>query len=314
VTRLQREWPTTTQNNQQVPDLAQAPFALMAIVNRIDLQATGNGQLRFLFGLHPSAMAPQLNPQAQSFTVSFDYLLPSTQQLPDRRAWAAAFHALGQAAFAPAGDYNVRLQALTDLVTGPSMPSSPDNPSGSGLYALRINDGFLNDTTGDSGEQLRQFRLLPDPTTGTVDLMLTPVDQTPDSALNGQPGALPDFLNANRARVEAGFATMPADLLAARALVPGTIVRWAFASVTDEPLRHAFAGQTCSGCHGTEPPGTVLASYHVSPYVGSPEPNNMSNFIRYVELPRRAAFMQNQLTCAGATCATGGAEMMGPAP
>ena len=116
-------------------------------------------------------------------------------------------------------------------------------------------------------------------------------------------GALPDFLNANAALVQAGFATIPAELLGMQSPAATLPVLWSFPSVTSESLRHAFAGQTCAGCHSSEvPAGAGFTIFHVFPYYG-PTTSGNSGWVTIVDIPRRVSFMQNQLTCSGTTCA-----------
>jgi hypothetical protein len=233
------------------------------------------------------------------------YALPATTAYPNRQAWAARFHALGAIPFGAA--YNAALQAITDSVvrTG-TLLSTAENPRGSTLVALSINEAF-----GSSPFQLRQLRPLPDPVRGQRELVVSTVDQSPDTSLNAMNGALPAFLNANAALVQGGFAVLPTALLGMQSSALNPPVLWSFPGVTSEPLRHAFAGQTCAGCHSSEVPAGPFTIFHVIPYNGPSSPST-SGWVTIVDLPRRVSFLQNQLTCSGATCALGGEPMMGP--
>jgi hypothetical protein len=287
-----------------LPDITRAPFELLAIVNGVDAHAAGQGELRFVYGIYDVPGAPQFSTGlSRTFTLMLTYALPATAAQPTRQAWAQRFHALGAIPFG--AGYNAALQAITDsVVRTATLPSTADNPRGSALVAMSINEGF-----GNSPFQLRQLRPLPDPVHAQRELLVSTVEQSPDSALNMMNGALPDFLNANAALVQGGFASLPATLLGMKSSVTSA---WSFPSVTSEPMRHAFAGQTCAGCHSTEvPAGAGFTVFHVIPFDGPSSPST-SGWVTIVDLPRRVSFLQNQLTCSGGTCAPGAEPMMGP--
>jgi hypothetical protein len=310
VTRLRAQWPTVDENGQQLPDLSRAPFQLLAIVNRIDAYENGNGELRFVYGLKNVPGAPELHGQALSLTAAFHFRLPSTGALPDRAAWARKIHELGAVPF-DGGAFAAKLQELTDLVARAyAVHSSQDNPRGNTFAVLRINDGFTSGP-GTEGWQLREFRASFDQVSGYLQLLPTPTHQTPDSSLNGSDGALPDFLKANAALVQAGAAALPSTLLGTKSTLLAQSPRWSFPTLTDESLRHAFGGQTCVGCHGTEVGTGTTIQFHISPFNG-PVAQNYSGLIPIQEIPRRVSFMQNLLTCQPPLCAAGGEEMMRP--
>jgi hypothetical protein len=306
MTRLRQQWPTVIESSVVLPDIMRAPFELLAIVNGIDAHAAGQGELRFVYGIYDVPGAPSFNPQGRTFTLMLTYALPATTAYPNRQAWAARFHALGAIPFG--ADYNAALQAITDsVVRTATLPLSAENPKGSTLVALSINEAFGNPTP----YQLRQLRPMPDPVHAQRELIVGTVDQTPDSSLNLMNGPLSEFLNANAALVQGGFAVLPATLLATQSSAFAIPVLWNFPGVTSEPLRHAFAGQTCSGCHSSEAPAGPLTIFHVIPYNG-PTAASTSGWVTIVDLPRRVSFLQNQLTCSGTTCAPGAEPMMGP--
>jgi hypothetical protein len=307
MSRLRLQWLTVIENSVVLPDITRAPFQLLAIVNGIDAHEAGQGELRFVYGIYDVPGAPTFNPQGRTFTLMLTYALPATAALPNRQAWAARFHALGAIPFG--ADYNTALQAITDsVVRTATLPSTAENPRGSTLVALSINEEFGN----PSPFQLRQLRPLPDPVHGQRELIVGTVDHSPDASLNMMNGALPDFLNANAALVQAGFAVLPPALLGMQSPAATSPILWAFPSVTSEPLRHAFAGQTCAGCHSSEvPAGAGFTIFHVIPYNG-PTASSTSGWVTIVDLPRRVSFLQNQLSCSGNTCAPGAEPMMGP--
>jgi hypothetical protein len=306
---LRRQWPTINENTQTLPDASRSPFQLLAIVNGIDAHSSGQGEARLVYGIYGVGDVQQLNPQSQNFTVMFRYALPVTADIPTRQAWASRFHELGATAFG--ADYNAKLQALTDVFTRVgARPSTQDNPRGSALIAVNINEGFL----GNSPFQLRESRLLPDPVRGMFDLVVTTLEQTPDASFNAHDGPLSDFLNGNAVLVQAGLAPLPAALLGTQSSAFNPVVPWSFPGVSsNELLRHAFAGQTCVGCHSSEAPTTAFTIYHVVPYSSPGASASASGYLPVVEIPRRVSFMQNQLMCSGASCALGAEPMMGPA-
>jgi len=315
VDPLRRAWPTIVENGVTVPDVTRAPFRLLGIVNRVDAHAAGNGEGRFIYGVFPVDGGLAFDPNEALFTAIFEYFLPSTTAVPNRKTWASRFHDLGTTPFG--ATYNTKLQALTDLFTRSGvLTRTTANPAGSALNDFRISEEFLT----VAGWEFREFHLLPDPATGKVDLMDTVLQQTPDNNLrNGQNGPLPDFINANSALEQVGLATLPQSLLGTISSGAFFVVPWSFPTVTSEPLRHAFAGQTCIGCHSSEAnnpnlpnaPGSLTTFYQVSPLVGQVAANQ-SGFVKKVEIPRRISFMQNQLTCSGASCAAGAEALMGP--
>jgi hypothetical protein len=306
MSRLRLQWPTVIENTVVLPDITRAPFELLAIVNGIDAHAAGQGELRFVYGIYDVPGAPSFNPQGRTFTLMLTYALPATAAYPTRQAWAARFHALGAIPFG--ADYNAALQAITDsVVRTATLPLSAENPKGSTLVALSINEAFGNPTP----YQLRQLRPMPDPVHGQRELIVGTVDQTPDSSLNLMNGPLSEFLNANAALVQGGFAVLPSTLLGTQSSAFAIPVLWNFPGVTNEALRHAFAGQTCSGCHSSEAPAGPLTIFHVIPYNGPTAPST-SGWVTVVDIARRVSFLQNQLTCSGTTCAPGAEPMMGP--
>ena len=103
---------------------------------------------------------------------------------------------------------------------------------------------------------------------------------------------------------------LPPALLGTRATFPLPAARWSFPGVTAEPLRRAFAGQTCTGCHGTEA-ATPTPTFHMSPSSGAVS-GNYSGLVLVQEIPRRIAYLQHLLACTPPACAAGGEEMLGP--
>lgn len=214
------------------PNLAHAPFRLLAIVYRPDLGIVAGdntianaGEARLVFtaldlaGVSDPDRAPPL-----PFTLIVEYPLPATNR-DEVRTWAERWHSLGRLPFG--ADYNAALQAITDAFDGPSARSS---------VRLRTNDGL------SPPWQLREFH--PDPATGR--LAAAAVSNTPHLSLIDAPGPLSAFINDNRGN------DLPSRFLGGHADIPGPDFRWPAMAITNNVLRHNFAMLTCNGCHAAE--------------------------------------------------------------
>ncbi len=298
LTALTDLWPTRPDGKL---DLAKAPFRLLGIFNRTDLHQEGSGEASFVFGI-----IPQPRPIA-GMTVIFEYRLPRNSLVTDRKNWITRFHALGQYAFG--AQYNEELQEITDLFTQRGAERSTlGNPNASALARLRTSESLL----GGAPWAWREFHLVPEPTGYQAYLRLAQTAQTPHQSNNGS-AALESFLLANRTGIIAGVTTIPSSFIGGES--EGSIdlssKKWVFPN-TDETLRHAFAGQTCNGCHNFES-DQLHTFYHVAPLAtaGPDGKGVLSDFVKEVEVPRRVSYMQNQLTCVMGTCASG-AELLVP--
>lgn len=248
-------------------DLRRAPFTLVAIVNRIDLRGTGRdrataGEGRLVFGI-----------AGRAFTTIFEYALPAGDD--GVLGWATAWHDLTGAgdakSFGPA--YRAALAKLTEKFAGKN--AFPGRPNGSALNQLRTNEiGIV------PAWNLREFSL---DRRGT--LQITTTKQTPDGSLAASP-ALTSFLRTNRAGVISGDYEVPGAWLGGESFEPffwnpGDL------AASDEPLRKAFALNTCNGCHTSE---TNTGFFHVSPT------GDVSTWLRDVDLPRRVTDLRG-LVC-----------------
>ncbi|MDB4981164.1 MAG: hypothetical protein JWM82_1916 [Myxococcales bacterium] len=312
TTNLTNNWPKRADGKL---DLTQAPFQLLAIANRTDLHAQGNGEGRFVFGMFfPSA--PPAPPSGTRFTVIFEFQLPTTTSHPTRQSWVNSFHALSSVPFG--ASYNSQLQAITDQFTrAGAVPVTNGNPTGSALGQLRTNEVIMNEPWS-----LREFHLYA--LSGShVILNPSPPAQAPDLSRNGNT-QLAQFLTANRTNVILARQTIPVTLgqlplIGGESLAgndpgsPPTV--WSFSGM-DETLRHAFAGQTCDGCHNAETQ-QLDGFYLVSPTENAPPGSDgtarLAGFVTNIELPRRASFAQNRLTCVGGACAAGAEAAAPPA-
>jgi len=282
VEALLASWPRTSGG---ALDLSRAPFRLVAIAGRLDLLTAPRGEGRLVYGLvDPVTGEPGL------FTVAFEYALPALGTPNDRKAWAARFHALGAHSF---GDgYNQALEAITDAFATPAA-----------LLQVRTNEAAFG-----SPWELREWKL--------ADGQLAPAwtAQNPDQSLDGSP-ALSQFIRDHEADVRAGTMQLPQSMLAGTSLETGA---WRFPNdpAIDESLRHAFAMQTCNGCHATET-FSAQGFFHVNPLPriepGGDGHDRLSQFLLASELPRRANHLA-QLVAGTAATGVGAPTDLPPLP
>ncbi len=118
------------------PNLANAPFRLLAIVYRPDLGVVDRdgtirsaGEARFVFtALDLSKVRPLDEAPPLPFTVIFEYGLRASDR-DGVKAWAERWHRLGGMAFG--ADYNAALQAITDSFTRRPGPRLRDTSTSS---------------------------------------------------------------------------------------------------------------------------------------------------------------------------------------
>lgn len=279
--QLLDHWPRTDGSTTGPLDLAQAPFELLAIVNRIDLAdnlaygAGGGsaGEVRFVFG------AVRKGPRAcvrlrMTVIVELAIHAPGCKAL---QAWAQRWLDLG-AFTLPDPAYNVALAALTaEAFVAPN-----------GLGQVRTNEIDLTDLANTPAPvpwELREFRLAG----GVLDEVT--VAQTPGETLNRQQ-IVAGYVNAFAAAIVLDQHVVPelhpavggSHFRGGRALTldgtpstPGTF--WSGptpASIADPEARHHFSFGTCSGCHGGET-GTHFT--HVNPLAPPGSPAQLSPFL-----------------------------------
>jgi Concanavalin A-like lectin/glucanases superfamily len=230
-------------------DLSQAPFRLLAIVNRIDLNnvASGSaGEGRFVFGV----LDQFGNPLQLTMIVEYNIPAGSAQDVTDL---ANAWHGLSSLPF-PSTQYNSALQAITDRFT--TRGAAPGRPNGSALGQVRSNDFF---TLGEW--EFREFHL--SATSGNLEPASPAL--TPDASFNGT-DALARYINANQASILTETHTVPATFegqpFAAGSLITDFFI-WQAPGV-DPEARHKFARNTCNGCH-TSPLETGTGVFQVQP-------------------------------------------------
>ena len=268
-------------------NLADAPFRLLAISNRIDLSGcvgappgggydSGPGQGRFTFGFLGGGKAA--GPPLQG-TVIFEYEYPSFQ---NAFGWAATWHVLSGLVL-PSAVFNTTLQAITQsfVLTG-SEPGKPNN--GSAIGQVRTNEisfaapwQLREFTLQNIGFGFNNMRLLNDTT-----------KMSPDDGLNlgGGTGDLDPWLVNNAPLMPVLNHTVPLSFFPAPPpagpgplLPPGLPVGGGNACLggaSNAPFlwdhsipgtltrneRHLFGFTTCNGCHSVE---TNVAFTHINP-------------------------------------------------
>lgn len=217
-------------------NFANAPFRLLAIVNRVDLNRIDDpvdktaGEGRYVFGVLGANDAPL------PFTVIFEYRLIGTER-ERLRGWAQEWHALGAMSFGP--QFNSALQTITDKFSG----------ADGQLNQIRTNEIALA-----LPWELREFRLV-----GGA-LVPSPTLQTPANAFQNT-ATFTKFIDDNEGEILDGTVRVPAQFqnqpfMAASSLVgtaqdPGSFV-WQAPNVGNKEARHKLAVFTCNGCHNVE--------------------------------------------------------------
>jgi hypothetical protein len=209
------------------PNLANAPFRLLAITYRPDLGIVTSdgaiksaGEARFVFtALDLSRTGSLDDAPPLPFTVIFEYGLAASDR-DGVKLWAERWHGLGGLRF---GDgYNAALQSITDsFVRRPS------------LNQIRTNEALAPPW------QLREFHL------EAGRLVNAPLKDTPHPSL-----AAAERLSATISHHPDD--DLPKTFLTGSADIPNRNFRWPKMQITNNVLRHNFALRTCNGCHSAE--------------------------------------------------------------
>jgi hypothetical protein len=216
-------------------DLSKAPFRLLAIVNRIDLNdlpTNTAGEGRFVFG------ALDQFGNALPFTMILEYRIP-VASAADLTNLADAWHGLsGSTVVFPSEDYNKALQAITDGFT--KHGAAPGQPNDSAIGQVRTNDNFFGEW------EFREFHL--SGTSGHLEPASPAL--TPDASFNGTQ-TLADYINANQDTILTEKHVVPA-MFEGVPFQAGSLLTdfftWSAPGV-DPETRHRFARNTCNGCH-----------------------------------------------------------------
>lgn len=241
-------------------DLQQAPFLLLAITNRVDLECAsytgpGDGEARFVFGVLDSAGNPT---QA---AIIFEYTLPKLRNGNPYTAvdWANDWHPLSSM---PIGSppYMKHLEQLLDDITAVGAFPGGHN-LGTAIGQVRTNEIAF----GGPPWKLRETRLLKSPGGFNAKLLLADTTaETPRDSLNQAPPV--NAYTSTNAAALAQFLQppLPPGMFGGEssAPLPGPSPFWNHAPIS--PLlpieRHHFGFNTCNGCHTME---TNTAFLHV---------------------------------------------------
>jgi hypothetical protein len=244
------------------PAWNRAPFALIAIVNRVDLRSepcSGSaGELRFVYtAIEPSSRAPL----EMTLIVEIPYAPTKTPA-----EWAKAWHALPE--LGSGATYRAALARLTNEVLADADPFSA---------RVRSNEVALGAADGLPWE-LREFRL--DDGEFGRRLVMVPFESTPRK--DADPKLLGAHIVGHAEDVLDRAVPLPEALRGATAQVAQASFTWAVPSV-DDSLRRAFSRQTCNGCHGGD--AAALPFQHIAPDPIPGRPARLSRFLRDPSAP-----------------------------
>lgn len=292
IASIVNPWPKTAAGTL---DMDQAPFRLLAIVNRVDLRdavgygssTASAGELRFVFGLlDMNSCTPD------RMTAIFEYTVHANS-CPDVINYAQEWEDLDliHPAFPATPGYLAHLQSITDPVT--TAGAAPSEPNGSSIGQLRTSEVVM-----DFPWELREFTLQPIPFGTPIQnvLRMDTTKQTPDRQYTADPVLQPilaNFINSNLADVCNSAHVVPNSFsglpfMAGRADFFPTTHFWApgiagFPSggCTNDDIRFNVSVNTCSGCHGGDAidPGVDPPFYHVDPTSPPGGPVQLSRFL-----------------------------------
>lgn len=282
-----------------------APFRLLAIVNRVDLEslsmtsgygsAKSLGEGRMVFGVLGSDGSPL------RAVVIFEYNLPSTSLYRTSSDWANAWHKLGSLS----GEaYRAQLQVITDEFLAPQGAAQGPN-NGSSIAHVRSNEvAFTDDKLQPNQWEMRSYTLqepgvvgLPPSPCRSNTCMLLPstLDGTPYKTLNKMP-ILQDLAYKNSSAIlSQSFAVPPRwvfkgnsiQILSSSVQLNGMANEevWSFTPDNTQPvdyykLRQSFAFSTCNGCHYNE---TGTFNLHIQERYPN-QPASVSSFLQYRDL------------------------------
>ena len=292
-----------------IPNFKNAPFRLLAIVNRTDLAelpapppVTRNrgggyggfvggggivsaGEGRFVF----AALDPQGDPLPGNFTVIFEYRLQvGSQDLAGITRWARDWHALGKFETIDGG-YLAQLATITNNFTSGLAPQIGDVAQApapeSAIRQIRTSEAAF-----DPEREFREFELNKDGFLKPKTLAATPAvrfERFRVTTLDNN--ALADLINDNAEDIKSGTFTLPTSLklsdgsnapfLAARALIPeggGKTFHWDARFIRDDEARRVLSFNTCNGCHAAET--DTDSCLHIHPRAAG-EPAQLSKFL-----------------------------------
>jgi hypothetical protein len=271
-------------------DLAEAPFRLLAIVNRLDLRensaygGSSGGEARFVFGLLNCSGALGNFGTTTESTVILEYGIDKTGCFAVRN-WAQQWQALGELAPGSAA-YNAALQAITDQFTL-SNADPGQLPNRSAINQVRTNENsFLLPHW-----ELREAKLCPARAACAGNLQQVTIAQTPDVQLQNTT-TLRDFINDKAVLILIGAHTVPLSYpddepFRGGAIQPGSGMGWMnspalVGTIYNLNARHEFSKATCSGCHTRE---TDTDFVHIAKRKPGEE-SELSDFLTGDDMPK----------------------------
>lgn len=255
-----------------IPAWGDAPFALIAIVNRVDLAADPcsgyAGELRYVY----SALDPDTREPVDA-TLILEVPYPATRSAAE---WAGAWSELTTL---PKAAYAARLAELAREVQTEANALSA---------RLRTNEIALSDPAAPSWE-MREFR--PMIQASRLELVQVPLEFTP--RFDADPALVSEHVLGHAEEIESAGASLPEALQAGAAQIGAADFSWPVLGVS-ERLRRAFSVQTCNGCHGGDT--EALPFRHIAPARSFSEPAQVSAFLydplgESDELRRRSAML-----------------------
>lgn len=263
-------------------DLSKAPFRLLGIVNRIDIGShtvDGKGEARFVYALLDSHTVEQNTVgSARQFTLIFEYDI--TPAPFDRKRWAQTWHHLGQLKCTTADDCEEFREYLTKLTKSFTdyQEGNAKLPHNTYLSQVRSSELQLMDPW-----QWREF-VLKKPEGGPLGFAQTYTFQTPHNDMNGNE-ELGAWIDENRELIKKGTYVLPEKFRGGESNNMGGRTQWRFPEL-DEPIRRAFAKNTCNGCHMSEEE-PISRFYHIAPFENLVGRKRLSPYMFDVAIPKR---------------------------
>ena len=224
------------------PSWADAPFVLIAIVNRVDLASAAcdgfAGELRYIYSALDVASGEPLD-----MTVIVEIPYPTLRPAAE---WARAWQDIGE--LPPGASYASGIEELAREVQSEADPLR---------VRVRTNEIALGSRAAP-GWEMREFH------TRIIDAELAlsqvPLESTPRA--DADPAALAAHVIQRSDEILQGPVALPMELRAGAAAIPTPDFSWSVLGVSDR-LRRAFSVETCNGCHGGDTP--TLPFRHVAP-------------------------------------------------
>ena len=264
-----------------IVNLDNAPFKLLAVVNRMDLiqieedSIKNSGEGRFVF----CAIGP--NKRLLPFTIIFEYQLPildTAQIYPLASKW----HALGERETFDSS-YIAQLIEITEAFVGKNV--MPNKPNGNALNQIRTNEVAMSFPW-----ELREFNI--DARQGIFKEVTRKM--TPDISLNGSP-LLSKFVQEHKIAIDSGNFTIPLTydgqpFLGGSCPTNTSSFQWNIPGVNRETVKK-FSIKTCNGCHAGDT-GTPFT--HIGPSSSFSKPARLSSFLMGDEMDVRVLFMHKR--------------------